>query len=112
MPSLDRSRFDGRYVGCVNVNSAGAWDDVTLADWTSVTSESIPQGTRIISLSIREVSGANPCYLLFRANDGEATTAAFQIATGSAEVYDCYLVNSSITTISVYGQAHLKAFFL
>lgn len=113
MPSLDRTRFDGRFVGFVTVNSAGAWSDVTLGDWTSVTADSIPEeGTRVISLSVRETSGANPCYLLFRANDGEATSAAFQIAAGSAELYDCYLVNSEITTISVYGQAHVKAFFL
>lgn len=113
MPTLDRSLIAGRYAGFSTIASVGAWSDVELADWTSVTAEAIPEtGAQIVSLSVRETSGAAPCYLLFRANDGEATTEAFQIAASSAETFECYIPDAPISVISVYGSAHVKAFLV
>lgn len=113
MPVLSLSKIAGRYAGFTNVSSVGAWSDVELADWTSVTSESIPEtGAQVVSLSVRETSGTAPCYLLFRANDGEATTEAFQIAASSAETFECYIPDAPISVISVYGSAHVKAFLV
>ncbi len=113
MASIDRANIAGRYVGLTNVSSVGAWTDISLTDWTSITDEAIPaSGVQVVSLSIRETGATNPAYVLFRANAGEATSAAFEIAAGGAEVYQCYLPDNSIDTIAIYGEAHVKAFFV
>lgn len=114
MARLDQSRLDGRYVGVASIDSVGAWTDVSLADLASLTDEDIPEsGVAIVSVELRETSGTNPAFLLLRANDGEAASAAEALETpaSAARGLNCYLSNP-VTTLSVYGQAQLSVFVI
>jgi hypothetical protein len=102
--------LDGRNAGTVTVNSVGAWADQTAASFASVTDAALATTAPFISVSIRETGGANPAYLLLRANAAEAVTLAWQIPAAQGEAFDV-LLDVPVTTISVYGQVHIKALF-
>lgn len=114
MAKLHHSRLDGRYVGVVDVDSVGAWTDITLADLASLTDEAIPEsGVAIVAVEVRETGGANPSYLLLRANDGEAADAAVALETpaGAGRGLSCNLSNP-VTVLSVYGTAQITCFLV
>lgn len=94
-----------------SISSVGAWTDVALDDLASVTSESIPtSGVRYVEIVVRETSGTAPAYVLLRAEDGEAASAAeaIQIPASSTMVIPAYL-SLDIDTIAIYGSAALTA---
>ncbi len=102
----------GDFAGNEVVTSPGAWTDVTLANWDSLTARPIPTaGVRLVSLEITETSGAAPAYLLLRANNGEAVGVAWQIPTSSSIAFNLRISAPPIQTIAVYGTARLKAYF-
>ncbi len=112
MARLHHSRLDGRYVGVVDVDSAGAWTDIDLSDLASLTNEAIPEtGVAIVAVEVRETSGANASYLLLRANAGEAADpgVALETPAGAGRGLSCNLSNP-VTTLSVYGTAQITVF--
>lgn len=109
--AIDRDHIAASYFGTEVVTSPGAWNDVAITDWDPVGSEDIPATAQIASISVTEKSTAAPCFILLRANDGEATTLAWEILSGSTEGFDCFNPDKPVTTISVYGTARLKAAF-
>ena len=104
------SPLDGRNAGTVTVNSAGAWADQTAASFASVTDVALAANAPFISLSVRETGGGVPCYILLRANAGEAPAVAWEIPAGQGETFSINF-DVPVTTISVYGLAHVKAIF-
>lgn len=102
--------LDGRNAGTATVNSVGAWTDLTAAAFASVTAGALAANAPFISLSVREAGGGVPCYILLRANAGEATAVAWEIPAGQGETFSINF-DIPVTTISVYGQAHVKAIF-
>jgi len=100
--------LDGRNAGAVNVNSVGAWTDLTAAAFFSVTDTALETAANFISLSVRETGGAAPCGVLLRANAGEdPLTDAWLVAANTGEGFDINL-DEEVTTISIYGLAHVK----
>ena len=110
MAALHQSRVDGRYVGVASIDSADAWTDVALSDYESITGEAIPAtGVSLVNLLVRNDS-ASPAYLLLRASDSEAASAAvaLEIPAGGAWSADINL-SAAVSTISVYGIAEISA---
>ena len=111
MSRVSKNLTDGRYFGNEDVDSAGAWTDVAIASWDTLTSEAIPATAVLASLSVTETDGATPCYVLLRANAAEATGVAWEIAAGTTQAFALFNPDAPIRTISVYGKARLKAVF-
>lgn len=110
--AIDRSYIDASYFGNEVVSSVGAWNDVEIADWDSITDQDIPETAVLSSLSVTETAGDASCFVLLRANDGEATGVAWEVKQSSTEAFAVYNPDTPIRTISIYGSARLKATFL
>ena len=109
--SIDRDYIDASYFGNEVVTSVGDWTDVEISDWDTLTGLDIPATAVMSSLSVTEKAGDASCFVLLRAEDGEATGVAWEVKAGTTEAFGLYNPDTPIRTISIYGTARLKATF-
>lgn len=112
MPFLDRSRFDGRDIGSLDVDVA-TWTDYSPDDFDSSTVSTIDSTMFVDLFILNESESAG--YVLLRAHGSQADDAfdgAIKVPAGGARSLGCYFPDldggDGVTTISVIGTLHLE----
>lgn len=119
MPSrISRDRSDGRFAGVAVVSSPpGEWVAVAVGDFISIgAASSIPASAQVLDLFITETGGENPAYLLLRAHNSgtpeDPAETGWRVEAGSSRAFACYLPDSPVQVISLYGSARIDGLFV
>jgi len=93
-------------VGVYQISVGSAWVDVLSAAFDSITvAGKVTALSPMLTMDIYNSHASQTLYILLRANDGEATTAAIPLVAGSAITIPCSLAarGDAIAAVSFYG---------